>query len=302
MNIIETHELTKYYVRPGLKKRQTMGIEQVSFAVRRGEIFGFLGPNGAGKTTTMRILLDLIRPTGGTASVLGLDAQKDTVEIRRHVGYIPGEILFYEGMTAGDLLRYYEQLMGAPATRKGELVSLFDIPLDRPVKTFSKGMKQKIAIVQAFMHDPELVIMDEPSSGLDPLVQQRFYDFLLRERASGKTIFLSTHILGEAQRVCDRVAIIRKGRIAAIEDVAELRAKSGKRITVTFEGPVDEADIMTPEVRDVAPLEDGYVLHTGSRVTKTLRRIAALPVADISIEETSLEDIFMHYYDGDGDV
>ncbi len=302
MNVIEATGLTKYYVRRGLNKTQTRGIEDVAFSVKKGEIFGFLGPNGAGKTTTMRILLDLLRPTRGSASILGMDTRADSIEIRRRVGFIPGEINFYNAMTPRALFAYYEQLEQAPAVRRDELLSIFDIPLDRPIKTFSKGMKQKVAIIQAFMFDPDVVIMDEPTTGLDPLVQQKVYDYLMALRQEGKTIFISTHILMEAQKVCDRVAIIRNGSIVAIEEVSQLRAKSGKSITVSFHGAVDERELVTDEVKTVTRVNGGFTLHTGNEVQETLKKICEHDIKDITISESSLEDIFMQYYEGEQNV
>ncbi len=302
MDVIEAKGLTKYYVRHGLKSKQTMGIENVDFSIKKGEIFGFLGPNGAGKTTTMRILLDLLRPTRGSATVLGMDARADSMEIHRRVGFIPGEINFYNNMTPRALFAYYEQLKQAPAVRKGELLEIFDVPLDRPIKTFSKGMKQKVAIIQAFMFDPDVVVMDEPTTGLDPLMQQKVYDHLMALRQEGKTIFISTHNIMEAQKVCDRVAIIRNGRIVAIEGVPQLRAKSGKSITVSFHDDVDEQELITDEVKTVTQVKEGFTLHTGSEVQETLRKICMHDIKDITISESSLEDIFMHYYEGEGNV
>jgi ABC-2 type transport system ATP-binding protein len=267
--------------------------------VKKGEIFGFLGPNGAGKSTTMRILLDLLRPTSGGATVLGMDTREDSIEIRRNVGFIPGEINFYNAMTPRSLFAYYERLEGKAATRLEELTALFRIPLDRPIKTFSKGMKQQVAIIQAFMFDPDIVIMDEPTTGLDPLVQQHVYDYLMSLKEEGKTIFISTHILSEAQKVCDRVAIIRNGSIVAIEGVSELRAKSGKSISVSFHDPVQEEDILTDEVQKATKINGGYVLHTGNEVQRTLERICRHRIRDITISESSLEDIFMQYYEGE---
>nr|HOP09568.1 ABC transporter ATP-binding protein [Candidatus Methanofastidiosa archaeon] len=294
MDVISVNNLTKFYVLRSLrKKKENRGIENVSFNVKRGEIFGFLGPNGAGKTTTMRLLLDLIRPTSGSATILGMDTRKDSLEIRGNVGYIPGEINFYNERTAGYMLSYYEGLQGSPSAIKDELVSIFDIPLDRPVKAFSKGMKQKLAIIQGFMHDPDIVIMDEPTAGLDPLVQQRFYDFLLNQKKKGKTIFISTHILSEAQRVCDRVAIIKDGNIVATEEVSKLAERSGRSITVSFDDDVSITDLENEEIVSIRSVNGGFRIQTGSSLSKTLSIIAKHKISDITITETSLEDIFL---------
>lgn len=302
MNVIEAKGLTKYYVRNRLKKTRTRGIEDVEFSVQKGEIFGFLGPNGAGKTTTMRILLDLLRPSEGSAAVLGMDTRERSVEIRKLVGFIPGEINFYNTMTTRALFSYYEQLEGYKASRLDELLRIFPLPLDRPIKTFSKGMKQQIAIIQAFMFDPELIIMDEPTTGLDPLIQQKLYDYMITLKDEGKTIFISTHILSEAQKVCDRVAIIRNGTIVAIEEVVQLRAKSGKSITVSFRGDVPEEALITPEVTKITKVNGGYTLRTGNDVQETLEKICRHTIKDITIAESSLEDIFMQYYEGEEHV
>jgi len=303
MDVISVEELTKFYVQRSLfKRKENRGIEDVSFNVRKGEIFGFLGPNGAGKTTTMRLLLDLIRPTSGSAKILGMDTREESLEIRRNTGYIPGEINFYNELNAGYILSYYEKLQGEHPPLRDDLVSAFDIPLDRPVKMFSRGMKQKLAIIQGFMHDPSVVIMDEPTLGLDPLLQQRFYDFLIKQKKGGKTLFISTHILSEAQRVCDRVAIIKDGRVVAIEDVSKLVEKSGRSITVLFDEDVPESELENDEIVSIRPANGGYKIQTGRSVNKTLHLIAKHSIKDIKVTETSLEDVFLQYYEGEKDV
>ena len=303
MHVIDVHNLTKYYISSSIrKKKSTIGIEDVSFSVKKGEIYGFLGPNGAGKTTTMRLLLDLIRPTSGTAEIFGKDVFLNSKELRKHIGYIPGEINFYNNKNAGYLLKYYQRLQGEESVLMDKLVDYFDIPLNRPVKTFSKGMKQKLAIIQAFMHDPELIIMDEPTAGLDPLVQQRFYDFIISQKESGKTIFISTHILSEAQKICDRVAIIRSGKIIAVEKISELNAKSGNSITVSFVEDVEPKDIQNSEIVSIRKTNGSLHIRTGTSLTETMRKISSYTIKDITIGQESLEDVFMHYYEGEDDV
>ncbi len=300
MKIIEVDSLTKYYEeRTMFKKKRNRGIENITFDVNKGEIFGFLGPNGAGKTTTMRILLDLLRPTSGKAKIFGKDSVEESKIIKEQLGYIPGDINFYKAMTGGELLAYYEQLYGLPAPLKDELVKYFDIPLNRIVNGYSKGMKQKLAIIQAFMHDPDLVIMDEPTTGLDPLVQQKFYDFLISQKKRGKTIFLSTHILAEAQKVCDRVAIIRNGKIVAIENVAEILARSGKIIKVRFKEAVTIDDLKTNDVRGIIEEDGTFTIHVYGDINSTLKKISSHPVEDIKIGESTLEDIFITFYNGE---
>ncbi|MFL5679602.1 MAG: ABC transporter ATP-binding protein, partial [Chloroflexota bacterium] len=227
MDAIETRGLTKRYGhrrRPGLPGGKRGGktlvaLDDLAINVRHGEIFGFLGPNGAGKSTTIRLLLGYLHATAGSASVLGFDAARDSVEIRRRVGYLPGGIALYDALTGERLLDYLGRLTGRPPVRRAELLDrleLSEASLRRPVRDYSRGMRQKIGIVQALQHDPELAILDEPTEGLDPLMQRAFYEILEELRASGRTIFFSSHVLSEVERVCDRVAIIRGGRLVAL--------------------------------------------------------------------------------------
>ena len=223
--VVETEGLTKYY-------GDVRGVEDLSVTVDSGEIFGFLGPNGAGKSTTIKLLLGLISPTDGQARLLGRDVtdRAALLEAKADLGHIPDDVSFYERMTGERLLQYFGRLNGDE--RREELLERFSIPENRPVKEYSSGNKQKLAIVQAFMHDPDLLIMDEPTSGLDPLLQNEFYELLEEERRRGKTIFFSSHILSEVRRMCDRVAIIRDGRFVTVEDIETLVEKSGKVVTV----------------------------------------------------------------------
>ena len=219
---------------------KSRGIKNVNITVNKGDIFGFLGPNGAGKSTTIRTILDFIRPTGGSASVFGLDCQKDSVAIKERIGYIPGDFGLYGNMTGWKFLRisaaYAADTMRVSAKKYAHT---FDISLDRKMKEYSRGMRQKVAIIQAFMNNPEVVIMDEPTNGLDPLVQQVFMDVLQEQARSGTTIFMSSHVLSDVEKVCNRVAIIKEGSIVAEEQVEALRQKSGKVINVKFVEPVD---------------------------------------------------------------
>ena len=195
MDIIKTNELTKYY-------GKIKGIEDVTFSVEKGEIFGFLGPNGAGKTTTIRTLLGFLKPTSGEASIFGLDIQEDGIDIKQDIGHIPGDLNLYGHLTGEQFLDYFASLRNSGMYLLDELLSIFEVPLDRKIKGYSRGMKQKLAIIQAFMHDPDLVIMDEPTAGLDPLLQQKFYDFLRKEKRKGKTLFFSSHILHKIVGSC----------------------------------------------------------------------------------------------------
>src|SRR2546423_3399928 len=201
-------------------------VKGISISVERGEIFGFLGPNGAGKTTTIRCMLDVIRPTRGTIRVLGLDAQRDKLELHQHIGYLPGDVRLPGQMTGKQIINYFSRLQGLEPVLLDDLVARFDVELKRQLKGYSKGMRQKIGIVLAFMCDPDVLILDEPTSGLDPLQQRTFNEFLLEEQARGKTIFMSSHIMSDVERVCGRVAVIRQGELVTIEEVEKLRQKA----------------------------------------------------------------------------
>ena len=287
LNVIETKDLTKYY-------GKIKGIENLNFSVKKGEIFGFLGPNGAGKTTTIRTLLGLLKPTRGEAYIFGKNIRDNIVEIRSKLGYIPGELALYEHLTGRQFLHYFSSLRNTTLPRLDELLQVFEIPLDRKIKSYSRGMKQKLGIVQAFMDDPELVIMDEPTSSLDPLLQQKFYDFLLSEKKKGRTMFFSSHILSEVDKICDRVAIIRDGNLVTVENIETLKSKRGKRIRLKIkENP---ARFRGP--RDMKIL-DGWIefVATGN-LDHWMKEISKFTVVDLEISDFSLEDIFIHYYRG----
>jgi len=292
--VIATRRLTKHYGR-------VAALTDVSLEVRSGEIFGFLGPNGSGKSTLIRTLLGYLHPTAGTARVLDLDIVTDSVEIRRLIGYLPGGIVFHDSLTGERVLDYLVQLQGRRPYRRAELCERLQLPpsvLRRKVRDYSRGMRQKLGVVQALQHDPELAILDEPSEGLDPLMQQAFYAILDELRAEGRTIFLSSHILSEVERICDRVAIIRAGRLMATHDVGELLARRRRRVTLRWRGT-------PPDLRDVPGIDT--VAHDGERVSATLsgsvapfvRAIASPNLVDLTIEPASLEEAFLEYYADD---
>jgi ABC-2 type transport system ATP-binding protein len=287
-NSIEVKNLTKYY-------GKIRGIKDLTFSVKAGEIFGFLGPNGAGKTTTIRTLLGYLKPTGGEAYIFGRSIKDDIVEIKRNVGYIPGDLNLYGHLTGRQFLNYFMSLRDTNPSLLDELLSIFDVPLDRKIKGYSKGMKQKLGIIQAFMDDPDMVIMDEPTSSLDPLLQQKFYDFLKREKKKGKTLFFSSHVLSEVDKICDRVGIIRDGKLVALEDVETLKNKKGKVLRVkikekpeAFKGPKD-MKIKNGWIQFVVPDNINY----------WIKQLAKYTIVDLEISEFSLDDIFIHYYEGD---
>ena len=296
---IELAGLTKYY-------GDVCGIDDLTLTVERGEIFGFLGPNGAGKSTAIRALLGFLQPTAGEAYLLGksVSDRQALIEVKHDIGHIPGDFSFYDSLTGRRHLDYFERLRGGD--RREELEELFPAPFDRKVRTYSRGNRQKLAIVQAFMHDPTLVVMDEPTAGLDPLVQRTFYEFLEEEREQGMTTLFSSHILSEVRRVCDRVAVIRNGRLVAVEDIDALLRKSGKvvRATLPERPPVDAFDL-PGVVRGEYESEAVLRLVVSGGYDELLDRLSTYTVADIEIREASLEDVFMHFYtgqDGDSDV
>ena len=231
--VIELDHLTKSY-------GERRGVVELTFSVEAGEVFGFLGPNGAGKTTTIRTLLDHIRPTSGSARVFGLDPHTDVVEVHRRTGYLPGEFGLYEGFTAIEYLAFFSALRaGVDGGAVRTLAERLSLDLETPIRELSHGNRQKVGLAQALMHRPELVILDEPTQGLDPLVQHQFHQLLNEAREEGRTVFLSSHVMSEVERICDRVAIIREGRLVAIEDIGDLRARGLRTLEVRLAEPVD---------------------------------------------------------------
>jgi ABC-2 type transport system ATP-binding protein len=283
----------------GLSKRygSVQALSDLDLAVNPGDIFGFLGPNGAGKTTTIRLLLDLLRPTRGRAELLGLDTRRDSLAIRRRIGYLAGEVAFYPQMTGHALLSLVDDLRGGGLLPRGrELAERLDLNLSSHIGSYSSGMRQKLAFVAAVMPRPDLLILDEPTKGLDPLVQLEVYAILNEERERGCTVFFSSHILPEVERVCNRVGIVRAGRLVAVEDVESIRHKRVRVLTVTFSRPVPtEALAMEGvEIRSV----DGNQAELAVRghVPELLRRLAELPVEDFVFPEATLEETFMRFY------
>jgi len=288
---IETEGLTKYYGR-------SRGIIDVSLQVERGEIFGFLGPNGAGKTTTIRLLLDLIRPTRGHAWVLGLDPQRDGVEVRRRVGYLPGELALYPDLTGQQALEYAAHLRnGVPQKEIARLADRLEADLNRPIRSLSHGNRQKIGLIMAMMHRPELLILDEPTTGLDPLMQQVLYELLEEVRRDGRTVFFSSHILPEVERLCDWVGILREGRLVAVETVADLKRVAVRRMDLVFDGPVDPEPFRAiPGVREVTAA--GSTLHVAVQgsLDPLIKAAAQHTLLNIITYEPNLEEAFLAFY------
>jgi ABC-2 type transport system ATP-binding protein len=294
-DVIHVEHLTKSYG----KQR---GVVDLTFSVVPGEVFGYLGPNGAGKTTTIRTLLDLIRPTSGSATVLGLDSHRDSVRIHRRTGYLPGEFSLYEQMTGAEYLSYFAQLRGGvDVTYTAELAERFDLELGMKIKSLSHGNRQKVALLQTFMHRPELLVLDEPTQGLDPLMQQEFYRLLAEARADGRTVFLSSHVMPEIERTCDRVGIIREGRLVAVEDIGDLRAKEIRSLEVHFAAPVSaEAFEGLPGVREVVAIGDAVRITVAGHMDAVVKALAHHEVVDLQSHEPGLEEIFLAFYGGDG--
>lgn len=292
---IETHALTKQYGR----RSHLRALDDLHISVNTGEIFGFLGPNGAGKSTTIRLLLGFLHPTSGTGRVFGLDIERESVAIRRRIGYLPGGIALYDWLTGEALLDDLAALTGLPPVRRRELCERLELSpatLRRPVRDYSRGMRQKIGIIQALQHDPELAILDEPSEGLDPLMQRAFYEILEDLRGEGRTIFFSSHVLSEVERVCDRVAIIRGGRLVAVERVVDLLTRRRRRVELlvrteppSFAGVAGVFDVQVAGTRITCQIEGD--------VEPFLASLRTTSVVDLTIEPARLEDVFLELYE-----
>ncbi|HEU0023104.1 MAG TPA: ABC transporter ATP-binding protein [Thermoleophilaceae bacterium] len=290
---IETVGLTKFY-------GESRGVEDLDLRVLRGEVFGFLGPNGAGKTTTIRLLLDLIRPTRGRAAIGGLDARRDSLEVRRLTGYLPGELKLPDRRTAIGYLSFLGDLRGGLDRRAvSELAERLGLDLERPIGDLSKGNKQKVGLVAAFMHDPDLLILDEPTSGLDPLRQQDVLE-MIRERAgAGRTVFLSSHELDQVEHAAQRVGIVRDGRLIAVEEIAALKQRAVRRVEVRLRAADGDTARLrdVPGVRDLA-VSDGVIrLHVEGSMDALVKELARLPVQTLTSETPELDEIFLSYYE-----
>ena len=290
MSEIEITNLTKYY-------GKSRGIIDVSLEVEKGEIFGFIGPNGAGKSTTIRLLCSLIYPTSGSATIFGKDVIKHGPEIRQDIGYLPGEVFYYDRMKVIDLLKYSESFYDRDCSdRMRELAEYMELDLKRRIDDLSYGNKKKVGIVQGLLHSPKLLFLDEPTSGLDPLMQQKFFNLVREENGRGVTVFFSSHILAEVQRLCNRVAIIREGEIVEIKDIKTLQKENYKKISIV----ADEIDAGGFDLEGVSNLSHSD--HTLSffyrgDINVITRLISDNTITDVSIEEPTLEEIFMHYYE-----
>ncbi len=302
-SVIEIRGLTKTY---GAGRKATLALSQLDLTVKRGEIFGYLGPNGAGKTTTIRLLLDLIRPSAGSAKIFGLDIRADSVEIHRRIGFLPGELNLWEGRTGEQIINYVASVRGDSrgiVKHADELAERLDLDTSKRVRDLSSGNKRKLGLVISMMHSPELLILDEPTGGLDPLVQQTFHEMMDEYRAKGKTVFLSSHVLSEVQAICDRVGILRDGELKAVESVEKITNVEFHWVDVVFRDSVPAG--LPQQLQRISTITD--VSANGARVRMRmvgdfdplLRAISNGYVEMLHIEEPSLEEIFLAFYSGD---
>lgn len=290
MSVIETKNLTKYY-------GKSLGIKDVNINVEEGEIYGFIGPNGAGKSTTIRLLLSLIYPTSGSAKLFGRDAIECGPEVRRDIGYLPSEIFYYDKMKVIDLLNYSASFYEKDCTNRiKELSATMELDLNRRIEDLSYGNKKKVGIVQGLLHEPKLIILDEPTGGLDPLMQQKFFNIIRAENDKGATVFFSSHILGEVQTLCNRVAIIRKGSIIEVEDIRVLRENNYKKISIWGEALNKDLFDLNGVTKLIKEEDEIKFFYKGD-INLITKAISSIKVRDISIEEPSLEEVFMHYYE-----
>lgn len=289
MNVIEIDKLTKYY-------GKVRGIENLSFTVENGDIFGFIGPNGAGKTTTIRTLLGLVFPTGGSAKIFGKDCVKYGHEVRNRIGYLPSEVFYYEQMKVLDLLKYSASFFKKDCTKRlHELSEIMELNLNRRIDELSYGNKKKVGIVQGLLHEPDLLLLDEPTSGLDPLMQKRFFDLVAEENRRGVTVFFSSHILSEVQQLCNRVAVMKDGNIIKMEGVEALRQNNYKRVSIKAKG-FDIDQIRLEGVTNLVHENHSIKFLFKGTANALLSAIVNHDIDDVVIEDPSLEEIFMHYY------
>jgi ABC-2 type transport system ATP-binding protein len=292
--IIQTTGLSKRYY---ANRREVQALSDLSLVVRRGEIFGYLGPNGAGKTTTIRLLLDFIRPSAGSAQIFGLDVRRDSVAIRRRVGYLPAELVLWENLTAREIVSHFARVRGCDLRFARQLAERLEFDMSRRMRTYSTGNKRKIGLVLAMMHQPELLILDEPTSGLDPLMQQVFIQLVREGQAAGQTVFLSSHMLSEVQAVCDRVGILRHGKLETVDQTRSLTHVDFRWVTITLREPLPASVFEgIPGVQDVSQRGESIHLRLTGEIDPLLRALSQQHVVDLRTQDPSLEEIFLTYY------
>jgi len=289
---IQTQKLTKYY-------GSARGVVDLDLEVAEGEVFGFIGPNGSGKTTTIRLITDLIRPTRGSASVFGMDSRADSVAIKRLIGYLPGELALWNNLTGAETCQYLGNLRGGVNSKYvEELAARFDLDLRKKFRAYSKGNKQKVGIIQAFMHKPRLLILDEPTSGLDPLNQQEFYKLLAEHQAGGATVFLSSHIFEEVEHTCHRVAIIREGELVRVATISDIINEKAHRMEITFDQPVNPDEFkQIPGVTSVEASDGNKLtINVQGSVAPVIQAAAHYNIVNLITHEPTLEEAFLQYY------
>jgi ABC-2 type transport system ATP-binding protein len=289
MKAIEIKGLKKYF-------GKVHAVDGVSFSVEKGETFGFLGPNGAGKTTTIRQMMDFIRPTEGAITLLGLDAHIDSVALKSRIGYLPGNVRLNGNWNGYDHIKFVEGIRGK-SPKALEIAQKLDLDLSKKFRTLSSGNKQKLGIVLALMHEPELLIMDEPTVGLDPLLQNEIYNMLEDLKKKGTTIFISSHNLPEVERICSRVGIIKQGKMVTVETLKELAGKRLHRIEVRFADKVKKSEFDFDGVENIEEIPDGLIFSVGGDVNPVLAKLTKHKITDLSITHADLEEVFLKFYE-----
>ncbi len=290
--IVETRELTKFY-------GATRGVENLNLVIQPGQVFGFLGPNGAGKSTTFRLLMDFIRPTSGTARVFGLDVRDNSLEIRTRTGFMPGDFALYPRMTGHQIIEFFSAMRRVDAASEARvLAERLDLDLGVTVRNYSTGNRQKLGLVQAFMHKPELLMLDEPTGGLDPIIQQEFYGMVAEAVRDGATVFLSSHVLPEVERIADQVAIIRDGALVRVDEVGAFKREATRVLSFTFAKPVDENEFTNLDgVSDVRTEGNRLVITSSGPIDPIVKAAARHEVIDLDANEGELEDVFLAFYE-----
>ena len=293
MNVVEIKNLTKNY-------GKSRGITDVSLSIEQGEVFGFIGPNGAGKSTTIRTLLGLIHPTSGSATIFGKSSSEDP-EVLKEVGYLPSEVFYYDSMRVIELLKYSASFYKKDCTKRiNELAEIMDLDLSKKIDDLSFGNKKKVGIVQGLLHEPKLIILDEPTSGLDPLMQQKFFELIAQENKRGATVFFSSHILGEVQKMCSRVAFIKEGKIIKLEKMSALQDNSYKRIKLQTKSEIIRESFNLEGISKLEIEGNSADFIFKGNINSIVKRIGELELKNLTIDEPDLEEIFMHYYTKEG--
>ncbi len=297
-NVIEITDLKKYFSSLSIRGKDLIkAVDGISLEVEKGEVFGFLGPNGAGKTTTIRCIMDFIRPTTGNIKIFGDDAHQESVSLKKRIGYLPGNVQLHDKWTGQEHIDFVESLMGKAKYAK-DMIKRFSFDPSRKFKHLSSGNKQKLGLILALMNDPELVVMDEPTIGLDPLLQNEIYEIFDELQNKGHTIFVSSHNLPEVERICDRVGIIKEGKLVGIEKVGELGEKRLRRIVARFVDKFEKEDFRFDGVERIEDLSDGLILTVQGDINPVVKKLAGYKLLDLEISHATLEDVFLEFYKG----